>query len=45
METHSEDELVRAVTLGARIIGVNARDLTTFELDQELFRAIAAPDS
>ena len=37
VETHSEDELVRAVNLGARIIGVNARDLTTFELDQELF--------
>ena len=37
VETHSEAELVRAVDLGARIIGVNARDLTTFELDQGLF--------
>lgn len=37
VETHSEDEVIRAVRLGARIIGVNARDLSTFELDQELF--------
>lgn len=37
VETHSEHEILRAVGLGARIIGVNARDLTTFELDASLF--------
>lgn len=37
VETHSEEEVRRAVALGARIIGVNARDLTTFELDKDLF--------
>lgn len=37
VETHSADEVARAVDLGARLIGVNARDLTTFELDRDLF--------
>ncbi|AZZ55112.1 indole-3-glycerol phosphate synthase TrpC [Rathayibacter iranicus] len=37
VETHSADELERAVDLGARLIGVNARNLTTFELDRDLF--------
>lgn len=37
VETHSADELDRAAQLGARLIGVNARDLTTFELDRDLF--------
>lgn len=37
VETHSADELERAADLGARLIGVNARDLTTFELDRDLF--------
>ncbi len=37
VETHSEEEILRAVALHARIIGVNARDLTTFELDPSLF--------
>ena len=37
VETHSEEEVLRAVGLGAPIIGVNARDLSTFELDPELF--------
>lgn len=37
VETHSEEEIERAVALDARIIGVNARDLTTFELDPGLF--------
>lgn len=40
VETHSEEEVHRAVALGARIIGVNARDLTTFELDRDLFRRL-----
>ncbi|WP_353827644.1 indole-3-glycerol phosphate synthase TrpC [Agromyces sp. SYSU T0242] len=41
VETHSAEELDRAAQLGARLIGVNARDLTTFELDRDLFGRIA----
>ncbi|MGV8885233.1 MAG: indole-3-glycerol phosphate synthase TrpC [Microbacteriaceae bacterium] len=41
VETHSADEVSRAVDLGAQIIGVNARDLSTFELDQNLFGRLA----
>lgn len=37
METHSADEVRHAADLGARLIGVNARDLSTFELDRSLF--------
>jgi len=37
IETHSAEELDRAAALGARLIGVNARDLSTFELDRDLF--------
>lgn len=37
VETHSADELDRALTLGARLVGVNARDLSTFALDRDLF--------
>jgi indole-3-glycerol phosphate synthase len=41
VETHSAEELDRAAQLGARLIGVNARDLTTFELDRDLFGRLA----
>jgi indole-3-glycerol phosphate synthase len=41
VETHSADEVDRALDLGADLIGVNARDLTTFELDQDLFGRLA----
>jgi len=41
VETHSADEVERALDLGADIIGVNARDLSTFELDQDLFGRLA----
>jgi indole-3-glycerol phosphate synthase len=41
VETHSAEEVDRAVQLGAQIIGVNARDLSTFELDQDLFGRLA----
>src|SRR5947209_9136779 len=34
VEAHSADELHRAVALGAEVIGVNARDLSTFEIDR-----------
>jgi len=33
VETHSEDEIKTALSAGARIIGVNNRDLNTFEVD------------
>lgn len=41
VETHSADELDRAAALGAHLIGVNARDLSTFELDRDLFGRLA----
>ena len=34
VEAHDEQELRRAVGLGAAIVGVNARDLSTFEIDR-----------
>jgi len=37
VETHSRDEVARAADIGARLIGVNARNLSTFELDRDLF--------
>ncbi len=36
VEVHSEDELARALDAGAEIIGVNNRDLTTFEVNPEV---------
>lgn len=36
VEAHDEAEVARAVALGARIIGVNNRDLRTFTVDREL---------
>lgn len=41
VETHDADEVRRAVDLGASLIGVNARDLSTFELDRDLFGRLA----
>ena len=35
VEAHDGVELERAVSLGAPVIGVNARDLATFEIDRE----------
>lgn len=37
IETHSADEVSRGLDAGATVLGVNARDLTTFELDPDLF--------
>ena len=33
VETHTRDEVERAVSSGAGIIGVNNRDLSTFQVD------------
>ena len=41
VETHSATEVARAVDIGAALIGVNARDLDTFELDRDLFSRLA----
>lgn len=37
VETHSESEILVAQEIGAKLIGINARDLSTFETDSELF--------
>jgi indole-3-glycerol phosphate synthase len=42
VEVHDEDELDRALAAGAHMIGVNQRDLHTFEVDQDRARALAA---
>lgn len=33
METHDEEEVKRALAVGARVVGVNNRDLKTFKVD------------
>ncbi|MGI9616886.1 MAG: indole-3-glycerol phosphate synthase TrpC [Acidimicrobiales bacterium] len=42
VETHDEAEVERAVNAGARLIGVNQRDLVTFEVDQARAIRVAA---
>ncbi|MEN9992934.1 MAG: hypothetical protein RLY83_504 [Actinomycetota bacterium] len=37
LETHNREEVDRALDLGATFVGVNARDLSTFETDRNLF--------
>ncbi len=37
IETHSAEELKIAAGLGSKLVGVNARDLSTFETDRNLF--------
>ncbi|HEX3697461.1 MAG TPA: indole-3-glycerol phosphate synthase TrpC [Polyangia bacterium] len=47
VEAHDEPEVRRAVALGARIVGVNNRDLKTFTMDRELcirLRPLVPPD-
>ena len=41
VEVHDEAELERAVDAGARVIGVNARDLRTLEVDRSTFARLA----
>jgi len=41
VEVHSESEADRALDAGARVIGINARDLKTLSIDREAFSRIA----
>lgn len=41
VEVHDEEELQRAVDAGARILGVNNRDLRTLEVDRGTFARLA----
>ncbi|WP_129336195.1 indole-3-glycerol phosphate synthase TrpC [Cellulomonas endophytica] len=41
VEVHDEDEAARAVDAGARVVGVNARDLRTLEVDRTTFHRVA----
>jgi indole-3-glycerol phosphate synthase len=42
VEVHSSDELKRAAACGARLIGVNNRDLRTFEVSLETSLSLAS---
>ena len=47
VETHDADEVARAVAAGANIVGVNHRDLGTFEMNMDLaarMRSLIPPD-
>jgi indole-3-glycerol phosphate synthase len=41
VEVHADDELDRAVDAGAKVIGVNARNLATLKVDRGVFGRIA----
>jgi len=41
VEAHSASEVDRALEIGAQLVGINARDLTTFQLDRDLFGTLA----
>lgn len=41
VEVHAEDELERALEAGATVIGVNARNLATLEVDRSVFARLA----
>ena len=42
VETHSEQELLRACEVDSRLIGINARDLDSFQTDRSLFGSLAS---
>lgn len=41
VETHDADELRRAIDMGAKLIGINNRDLRTFDTSLETFDSLA----
>ncbi len=41
VEVHTDDELDRALDSGARVLGVNARNLATLEVDRSVFARLA----
>ncbi len=41
VEVHTESELYRALEAGARVIGVNARNLATLQVDRSVFARLA----
>jgi indole-3-glycerol phosphate synthase len=41
VEVHTEDEASRALDAGARVIGINARNLQTLDVDRSTFERIA----
>lgn len=41
VECHTADEVDRAVVAGAKLIGINARDLTTLKVDMTTFKRLA----
>ena len=41
VEVHTEEEADRALEAGAKVIGVNARNLHTLEIDRTIFGRIA----
>ena len=41
VEVHTDAEVVRAAEAGAKVIGVNARDLATLEVDRGVFARLA----
>lgn len=42
VEVHDETEALRALDAGARVVGVNARNLHTLEVDRGIFGGVAA---
>lgn len=42
VEVHDEQERDRAMAAGARLIGINARNLKTLEVDRDVFARVAA---
>lgn len=47
VETHNQEEIKRAIEADAKIIGINARDLKTFRIDNSLFGRLTSliPDN